>query len=259
MWSTKNGYGPEKRPLNRLIYRTLGEDMAYADIETMDIERARQDEKLDFPVFRCPSDVGYEPGKDGDVDVLFGYGPDSHREFKDQVPLYDAMGNSYATDALVSGGGATVAWGAYFRPYNHIPSPSRVTAYIEGKGFYAAFWNDRAFSNSNPPSSRSFTWGNHGTLREHNVGFADGHSSPVLFEVRDNVSGISNNTISYGAAFTLRGGTTSSFDFNPPLDPSSGQAMMGLENIAHLLLNGPDWQNHCQPAPPIVSSSVTWE
>jgi prepilin-type N-terminal cleavage/methylation domain-containing protein len=257
MWSTKSGFGPEKRPLNRFIYRTVGEDLSYADIEKMDVERAKEDEKIQFEVFRCPSDIGYEPGKDGDVDTLFGYGGDAHRQFTDQVPLYEAMGNSYATDALLSGGGGTpgfTAWGVYFRPYNQIPKPSASNAYLEGKGFYGVFWNDRAFANDNPPSSRSYSWGNHGTLREHNVGFADGHSSPVLFEVRDNVT-VNGNTITYGAAYTLRGGTTDRFEFNPPIE----NAGMQLSQIAHLLLSGPGWSHHCQPAPPIVSGSITWE
>jgi prepilin-type processing-associated H-X9-DG protein len=252
MWSTKNGFGPEKRPLNRFIYRTLGEDLAYAEIEAMDLARARQDEKLEFEAFRCPSDVGYEPGRDGDVDVLFGYGLDIHREYKDQVPLYSAMGNSYATDAVLTTGGANntvLAWGVFFRPHGQVPNPSRVTAYIEGKGFYAMFWNDRVFQ-----EETSYTWGNHGTLREHNVGFADGHAAPVLFEVRDNVTGFNGNTPIMGAAYTMRGGTTSGFDFNPPVD----QPTSTLGDWDHLLTNGPDWQSHCQPAPPVQSDSVSW-
>ncbi len=252
MWSTKNGFGPGQRPLNRFIYKNLGEARSLDAIAALDESVAIAEEQTDFSVFQCPSDTGFNSALDGDSDdVIFGYGGSTpqQRGYKLDLPLYDAMGNSYATDAVLTTGGdngGSVAWGPYFRKYSMIPNPSKVTAYVEGKGFYACFWNDRAFGDE-----VAYTMGNHGTLREHQVSFADGHAGAVLYEVRDDAVITTGNRVEHSGNFTLRGGTVLSLEYNlPPGDD--------LGAWDHLLVGGPGWQNHCQPSPPVQSESVTW-
>ncbi len=247
MWSTKNGFGPTRRPLNRFLYRNLPAARELDQIKVLDQNIALKDEGLTYDLFHCPSDTGYDPSQDGDVDVIFGYGDHPfNREFKLALTLFDAMGNSYATDALLAGSGSQVdAYGAYFRKYSAIPSPSRINTYLEGKGFYSCFWNDRASQEES-----SFTMGNHGTLRQHMVSFADGHANAVKFEVADDVF-IMGGRLGHSGNPTLRGGTTLNLDYN--LGPD-----LSLSNIAHLLLGGPGWQNHCQPNPQVTSKSVMW-
>jgi prepilin-type N-terminal cleavage/methylation domain-containing protein len=255
MWSTKNGFGPGKRPLNNFLFANAVIDYGYDELPGLDMDLAIADENLNYEVFRCPSDLGYDSSRDGDEDVIFGYGAgaNENRTFQLQMSMFEAMGNSYATDALLSGGGGggTTAWGVYFRKYENIPNPTKITAYIESKGFYSAFWNDREFEQEN-----SYVFGNHGKNRTHNVGFADGHANAVTFEVLDDVVGVSSTgQVLHGNDYVLRGGTTSSFNINiASADPNPPT----FDQMDHLLLDGPGWQNHCQPAPPVYSSTVTW-
>ena len=58
-YSTGNRMGPATRPLNRYLYKR-----GFQDLEGSDADVMRGDEQLQLDTFRCPSDVGYESGKD---------------------------------------------------------------------------------------------------------------------------------------------------------------------------------------------------
>ena len=91
--------------------------------------------------------------------------------------------------------------------------------------------------------------GNHGTLRQHNTAFADGHSGPVLYEVRTDVYGATaDGQVLRNGDFKLRGGTVEPVQINSP----DG---MQLPNIWHLIYNGPGYQNHCFPSPAVRNDS----
>ena len=256
MWSTKNGFGPGERPLNRYLFKGAVPARSCQQIADLPDEIAFAEEKLIYDVFKCPSDVGYESGRDGSGDILFAYGyPNTaNRNFKLPMPLYDAMGNSYACDSLLGGSTQrTVSWGVLLRKHEQIPTPGKITMYLESRGFYNAFWNNWLLG-----GPQDFSFGNHGTVREHNVAFADGHAVPVLYEVRTNITGVQEGGgIVYGGGYSLRGGTTERMLWNPPwmLDPQDWD----FSDWAHLLMSGPGWQNHCVPSPATVTVGLVTE
>ena len=257
MWSTKNGLGPGERPLNRYLFKAAVPARSCQQIEELPDDIAFAEEKLNYDVFKCPSDVGYESGRDGSGDIIFGYGFPSNpnRNFKLPMPLFDAMGNSYACDALLGGSpDRVVSWGVLLRKHEQVPTPSKITMYLESRGFYSAFWNNWAFS-PNGNNDTDYAFGNHGTVREHNVAFADAHAAPVKYDVRTNITGVQGTgEINYGSTYRFRGGTTERMLWNPPW--MLPQSDWGFGTWAHLLMSGPGWQNHCVPSPPTVTEGL---
>ncbi len=254
MWSTKNGFGPGKRPLNQYLFRQSMPNRNYTEIEAMDLTEARRDEKLDFEVFKCPSDVGYQPGKDGNDEVIFGYGIGIHRVFQDPSPCYDAMGNSYASDSTLI---VTVAtdivrsFGPYLRRYEAIPNPGDVVVYKESNAFYTHFWRLLGAQDT------EYTMGWHGVLRQHNVAYADGHAKTVRYEVRSDVTGTNTDgTVTHSGEFTLRGGTTANMIYNSNAEDSSP---FTFGDIGRFLVSGPWGRSHCQPAPYTYTPGLLWE
>jgi len=255
MWSTKNGFGPGKRPLNKYLFSQSMKNLSYPEIKEMDLVEAEADEKLEFDTFKCPSDVGYQSGKDGSEDVIFGYGaePPDWREFKDPNPLYDAMGNSYATDStlIVTLGTDNVrSFGPYLRRYSSIPNTGNVVVYKEGNAFYTHFWSLLGSEDSD------YAMGWHGILRQHNVAYADGHAKSAKYEVRSDVTGTSDDgTVNHSGNFTLRGGTVENMMYNSnPEDPSA----FTFGQIGYFLVSGPWGTSHCQPAPYTYTQGLIW-
>ena len=209
-------------------------------------EEMRKDERLDFDVFKCPSDSGYKSGLDGSEGAYLGMGI----HYKSEKSMYDTMGSSYATDGVIygcfgggcPGGNYVIAIGSWLRPYSQVPRTSRVTLLVETTGFYASGWGGG--------SSGEYTMGNHGTLRQHNTAFVDGHSSAVLYEVRTDVTGgTSDGQVTHSGNFRLVGVIVEPVQVNSP----DG---MGMQNLWHLIYNGPGYQNHCFPAPAVRNGSV---
>ncbi|MCH8852053.1 MAG: prepilin-type N-terminal cleavage/methylation domain-containing protein [Planctomycetes bacterium] len=254
MWSTKNGFGPGKRPLNKYLFSQSMPNLSYVEIQEMDLARAEADEKLEFDTFKCPSDVGYQSGADGSDDVIFGYGTDEdYRTYKDPTPNYDAMGNSYATDStliVTLGTGLVRSFGPYLRRYSSIPNTGRVVVYKEGNAFYTHFWNLGGSEDT------EYTMGWHGILRQHNVAYADGHAKSANYEVRSDVTGYSGTgTVTHSGNFTLRGGTVENMIYNSnPEDPSQ----FSFAQIAEFLVSGPWGTSHCQPAPYTYTPGLLW-
>ncbi len=261
IWSTKNGFGPSKRPLNQLLYRNSFANRSYNEIKTLDVAVAKLDENLDLPTFKCPSDVGYQAGLDGSTDVIFGYGTGEHREYKESLSTYDAMGNSYATDSVLvvtvggeAGSGDVRSFGPFLRQYSAIPTPSRVVTYLESNGFYAALWNYLGGEIDNAGEAYTFGW--HGKPRQFNVSYADGHVNPALFEVRTNASGVSGvGQVTYGPNYELRGGTVTNMLYNTNLEDPNAYT---FGDIGRYLVSGPWGVNHCQPAPYTYTPGLLW-
>ncbi len=235
-YSTMNLMGPATRPLNRYIYK-----QGIADRYGQSEAEMRQDERLDFDAFKCPSDKGYMSGDDGVDGAYMGMGI----HYKDEQSPYETMGNSYATDGVIYGsfggnsGPAVVSIGSWLRPYSQIVRTSRVTLLVETTGFYASGWN--AVSGG---GSGEYTRGNHGVLREHNTAFVDGHAARVLYEVRTDASGISAGRVQHDGQFVIRGGIAENVDVNSPDGATIG-------DLWHLMYAGPDFQNYCFPAPAV--------
>jgi prepilin-type N-terminal cleavage/methylation domain-containing protein len=247
-YSTGNRMGPATRPLNKFIFKG---DMQ--DLFGQDIERMRSDEHLEFDIFKCPSDVGYVSGKGGGgtsgnglyMGLSIWHGVDT--------PFYDAMGNSYATDSVILGipsnGSPLSSIGPWLRPYTQIPNPGKTTMLKETKGFYASGWNGLLIGDP-----KEYAMGNHGILRQHTVAFADGHASPVLYDIRTDFA-FSGGKIIHTGNFRQAGGGPEPVEVNG-VDPNSGNAWT-LGALYHLMYAGPGWIEHCFPAPS-VSPGITW-
>lgn len=250
MWSTANGFGPARRPLNRILYKTLPKDWTDAELLAVlsgsDLVEAKQQENIEYEVFKCPSDVGVDIAKDGPGEVIFGYGSAAHggRVLREQgLSTFDVMGNSYANDSIISAGLGNPSFGMLYQPYERIPNPAKVIAYLESKGFYSAFWNNQMAQW--PDTELDFGVGNHGKFQTHNVGFVDSHAAPVEFNVRTNVTGFGAGGLQYGEYY-MAGGLT----IDRAKSFNSGDTDETWASNGHFLKEGPNWQNHCQPVGP---------
>ena len=241
------GFGPATRPLNNFLYTT-----GFKDRFGEELAERRKDERLDLPVFKCPSDIGFEP-RDAAI-------PSAYRDDFMGHSLYDTYGSSYAVNSLLVGypGSSTLSsLGPWIRPYSQIPTPSMTLTMSERRDLTNAGWNNIA--NQNPTR---WNYGNHGGIRTHQYAFADGHVGTIEFSVRTNVVGIEDEiTLEYGD-FTIRGADTVVVSVSG--DPSNGGAFPPftfgppiLTQIGHLLWSGPGWVHHTFPAP-AHDSGIVW-
>ncbi len=246
-YSTGNRMGPATRPMNKYIYR--GNFAERGD----DLADLKKDEHIDLDVFKCPSDVGYEPGLDGGENGKGNYMSQDlyHRE---PFSYYDAIGSSYATDSMFVGYPGAEMWqiGPWLRPYSQIPEAQRTVMIKETKGFYSAYWRNFVWD-----TKTRYTMGNHRRLREHQVAFVDGHADSVLYEVRTDVTDIDcdNAQVVHSGNFVIRGSRLEWVNFHCqgtfPLDP-------GFLDLMHLMYSGPGWKEHCFPAPLFFDPSLQW-
>ena len=183
------------------------------------------------------------------------------RSYKEDRPLYDVAGNSYATDSLLTVGGGScgvTGWGAMFRPYSQVPFPSEQYLYMDGNGFYAAFWNMANISGNvgGAEDLEAYTWGWHGRNRTHNAAYVDGHAVPTLFEVRTDVTSFDSSTrqVVHTGNFDLRGGTAYNFIYAA----SEESGAWPHAAAAAFALKGPGWRNNSQPAPASWTAGLIW-
>ena len=171
------------------------------------------------------------------------------------------MGSSYATDSMFVGYPGAEFWqiGPWLRPYSQIPDTNKTVMIKETKGFYGAYWRNFAIQNT----ERRYSMGNHGRMREHNVAFVDGHSTPVLYEVRSDVYGIDwpNARVVHTGNFSIRGSRLEWV--NMPLGNLSGPGAPdyeepGIGDFMHLMYSGPGWKEHCFPAPFVFDPGLQW-
>ena len=259
MFSTKNGFGPGKRPLNDFLFKGSQPKRTYEEIDAMTLQEAMKEEKLDMAVFKCPADLGYQGSKDGNVGI-FLYGNAPMREFKEERPMYDVAGNSYATDSLLTTGGSAqgsvIGWGAFLRKYSQIPAPSQQYLYLDGNGFYSCFWNQANVCGcaGGTDDLESYTFGWHGRNRVHNAGYADGHGQATVFEIRTDADGFDTATaqVTHSGEFALRGGEAYNFYFSP------GESPWNHSSAATFCVRGDGWRNHSQPAPTSWTPGLLW-
>jgi prepilin-type N-terminal cleavage/methylation domain-containing protein len=235
-FSTMNEMGPATRPLNRYIYSSIQDRFDLSE------EEMAKDNELNFDVYKCPSDIGFRPAEGGAEGVYLGFGT----FYREPQAYYDMIGNSYATDAVIfvqSLTGPVTTIGSFLRSQTQMVNPSQLTTIKETNGFYASAWN----TIGDGQSADQFAMGNHGTLRNHTTGFADGHAAMVTYEVRTNAT-IATNGIQHSSNnFELRGGDLSNVELNPSNEWTYG-------GIGRFLTAGPGWQDHSFPAPSITVS-----
>ncbi len=176
------------------------------------------------------------------------------------ISFYDAVGSSYGTDAylLPADDSTIVGLGPWLRPYTQIKHASRTRLLTETKGFLADLRNPHPenfyFQEGDAGNKELYTWGNHGKVRRHNVGFCDGHASPILYEVRDDVV-VEPDRYVYTGAFGKRGGEVDQVEPNGTYPDGTPFTIGGEYSIGQGVKRGPGWQNHCFPAPP---TQTTW-
>lgn len=246
-YSTGNGMGPETRPMNKYIYSggfaKRGDDLA-------DLTK---DENIALEVFKCPSDVGYEPGLDGGEGGKGLYMSQDlyHRE---DISFYDAMGSSYATDSMFVGRPGDPMWqvGPWLRPYSQIPRAQQTIMIKETKGFYSAYW--RNFVHVGATEDR-YSMGNHRTLREHNVAFVDGHATAVHYEVRSDVTNLDWDLarVIHSGNFQIRGSRLEWYNYRRGTPDDEA-----FDALKHLIYSGPGWKEHCLPAPIFLDPELRW-
>ncbi|MCZ6653106.1 MAG: prepilin-type N-terminal cleavage/methylation domain-containing protein [Planctomycetota bacterium] len=251
-FSTGNLMGPATRPMNKYLYSS-----SFAERENT-IDDLKRDERLELDTFKCPSDVGYISGEDGGDFQGNGIYMSQDLYHRDPISFYDAMGSSYATDSMFIGfpGGDFWQIGPWLRPYTQIPDTGKTVMIKETKGFYGAYWRNLRW-----PTERRFSMGNHGRLREHNVAFVDGHAAPVLYAVRSDVTGGSwptavdwpNAHVIHSGNFLIRGSRLDwvNLEVGTPERPA-------FSDFWHLMYSGPNWKEHCFPAPFVFDPALQW-
>jgi prepilin-type N-terminal cleavage/methylation domain-containing protein/prepilin-type processing-associated H-X9-DG protein len=255
-YSTGNGMGPASRPLNRYIYRGGLQDLQGSALSIM-----RGDEQLQLDAFKCPSDVGFDSSKDGGGPYGHGVYMGIAEWHSQPISFYDAVGSSYGTDSLVLPDfhlSTLSDLGPWLRPFSQIPHASRTKLLTETKGCHADLWNPHPqnfyFQAGDMGNQELYTMGNHGKVRRHNVGFCDGHASPILYEVRDDVV-VEPDQYVHTDEVDLRGGKVDKVQPNGTHPDGTLFTIGGEYSIGVGVKRGPGWQNHCFPAPP---TQTTW-
>ncbi len=246
-YSTGNRMGPATRPMNDYLFRT-----GFNDRSTLDITDMVLDEQLSMAVFRCPSDLGFDSGRDGGGVHGSGIYVGQSEWHGQAIPFFDVMGNSYGTDSHVlqmsSDPTALLGLGVWLRPYSQIPDPGRTTVLKESKGRFASWWNPPPEIQNRGGDAEYYAYGNHGVLREHNVAFADGHTRPVRYEVLDDLT-LTGNEYTHTGNPVLRGGRL--HPIAPENLPNTGGFSFTLEQVGPFVKRGDDWQDSCFPAPAV--------
>lgn len=241
------GFGPASRPLNSYLHRG-----ALTDRFGQDVAERRKDEQMEFEVFKCPSDTGFEA-----VDTSI---PTVYRDTFMGRSLYDTYGTSYKTNSLLLGipGQTTLSsCGPWLRPMTQIPRPSITLTITEARDRSNASWN----SWLEAQNSQDFNYGNHGGgARVHQNAFADGHAEEVEFTVRTNVDDVGSGDSLVLGAYTLRGSDTVPVSVSGHGSTCGGQPLneFTFGQLAHLLWSGPGWVAHTFPSPS-VDTGVCWQ
>ncbi len=251
-FANKPGFGPATRPMNNYLYKGL------VDRFDLDEEIRRLDEKLDMPLYECPSDIGYQE-IDGEEAV-----PDSYRgtngvESFMGTSHFDAYGNSYHTTSLLLGLPGTTrlsSIGPWIRPYPQIVNAAEVLLIGERRDNTNAGFN-RWLASQN--SQEDYNYGNHGGLRTHAYSFADGHAGVVEFSVRTDVTGVTATGVNHSGSYAIRGSDTEFVPVSGYFSNCSGGGggQFTWEDLAHLMWSGPGWVQHTFPAPS-YDTNICW-
>ncbi len=221
IWATSEGRGPASRPLNSVMFKTAFVD--YMNDPGPNQANWENDQKLDLPGLKCPSDKGYT-----------GHHMRAWQDSK--LSSFDHYGTSYASNTLWCASHRAAcfvkSWGPFHKPISRIPNPANTVYYLENAGRFAWRSNihdadDFCYTGSDGPHfsvtdeiSKVDGW--HKKPWEFVVGFVDGHVAVTKMHGHK----VPPPTISYWA-----GGVTA-------------------VSYCHVV-RGPGWQMDVLPAPPI--------
>lgn len=247
--STKNGYGPATRPLNKYLYPNLPTDKLSDDFT---LDEAKADEKLDYPAFRCPSDTGWLAGTSGTELPYASYTEEGWLG----TPMSDVFGNSYyANTAFIIGGALNTlrSVGVALRPASQIPNASKTLLHYETTGRWTEVWNHFATPfGPGPDYEQFFHIGDHGGFNNIASGFTDGHAAFAERYVYTDVNAPGYNddgSVVHTGSFQRRGSTISDLRF--PGFTQTGFPQGSPGSFLQVMFEGDDWQMHCFPAPEV--------
>jgi type II secretory pathway pseudopilin PulG len=175
-WGTQGRRGASTRPLNYTMFRNLNK------VAPGDLTGARNDQNLDFSIFKCPADTGYTT-RNWD-----SYWPDSTSGFvTSTLSAYDHFGSSYAGTAFViywSAGGQCQGYiqtlTPYLRPLSRIRNTANTLLYQEANSLYAydlKVGEDNSGNYDDAPNAIVKGW--HGQNWLFTACFTDGHAAVI--------------------------------------------------------------------------------
>ena len=164
-YGTQAGFGPARRPLNRILYGDQFPD--HTDDPGEGNANWLADAELDLGVHHCPSDSGYT-----------GVHSPAFRD--ERLSSYDHFGTSYGANMFMvgsTGGGCMISNSPFLHRMSKIISPATTLAYQENNGRFA--WAVQ-------PEQCFFLQGVAGTVRgwhgkdwTFNASFIDGHADTI--------------------------------------------------------------------------------
>ena len=177
-WGPQGRRGASTRPLNYMMYRNLNK------VAVGDQAGARNDQNLDFSIYKCPADTGYTT-RNWD-----SYWPDSTSGFvTSTLSAYDHFGSSYAGTAFIvytSQGGTCIGTvqtlTPFLRPLSRIRNTANTVLYQEANSLYAynlkvpeSSFNDCGYDDA--PNATVKGW--HGSNWLFTACFTDGHAAVI--------------------------------------------------------------------------------
>ena len=226
IWGPSGGMEPAKRPLNKILYKTIPTASARPGPGGVKWEPLTQ---LNFDIYHCPGDKGFSG---------------MHQQgWKDSgLSSYDHFGTSYACNPLwiwQPPDTRLLSNAMYLRPLSRVPTAQNTVMYWENAARYAPFadWPQRP-GGQTPANCRPFfsqlngkpyiAKGFHSTPWKFEVAFGDGHAAYI-------------NIRSYGVALGNR--------LHPDCGANGGQTCICV------VVRDTEWQLDTLPAGFILSEN----
>ncbi len=178
VWGTAYGKGPATRPLNGLLYKAQMAD--YSRDPGVNQVNWLNDQRLDLPLLRCPSDRGY-------TGLHFSAWAAS------RLSSYDHYGTSYVANTFWCSSHSPpciiLSMSPLFRPLTQVPNPANTVYFMDNAGRFA--WRvdtdaklPRCWTNADGPhfartAVESEIKGWHRRPYHFPMSFIDGHAGMV--------------------------------------------------------------------------------
>ncbi len=164
-YGTKAGFGPTRRPLNKILFPGAMTD-AFA-FGRFDRDQAHADTKLELDLVKCPSDTGFTGVHCPDFEAK-------------KLSSFDHFGTSYNANIFMTasgGGGVMFSTSPYLHRMSDLLAPSRTLGYQENNGRFA--WTVAPEPCDFLHGVPGTVGGWHGKDWTFNAAFMDGHADSI--------------------------------------------------------------------------------